>query len=771
MSVQGQQIKKSNDERLLRWQLDHQRRLNDITEKIHSANDTDDILINLQEDILGLFDSDRITIYVVEANGKQIVSRLKTGSEVSEIRVPINEDSISGYCAKYRKVVNVLNVYNETEVKGINSKLNFDKRWDRRTGYRTIQVLAAPILYSDGLLGVVQLVNKKGGRRFTKGDETSLAYISNVLGIAFHKNRLAAGRAGPTRFDFLVAHNIIGATELSTAMAEARKKKIPVESVLIETYGVSRADIGKALSSYYKARFISIDPATPISRRLLTGLKPDYLRRNGFVPVARSGDTLVVAMENPNHLPARDAIRKSLPARRYEYCVALAEDIRRVLDSHFENRGDKTPNVPGSIDHIIGLLRPEGDDMEGELDKVSEEDSAVVQLVSKMIHDAYQRKASDIHIEPGQGKADATIRFRIDGDCRVYRTVPYTHKRAVASRIKIMSDLDIAERRLPQDGKIKFRRFSPLDLELRVATVPTAGGNEDVVLRLLPGGKPMALAQMGMNERDYKRFMEMIQKPYGMILVVGPTGSGKTTTLHAALSVVNQPETKIWTAEDPVEITQEGLRQAEVKPRIGFNFARAMRAFLRADPDIIMIGEMRDGETAGIGIEASLTGHLVFSTLHTNSAPETVTRLLDMGMDPFNFGDSLLGVLAQRLVRRLCPRCKEKYHPDLSEFEALVRAYDGNFDELGVTYSDEFFLYRKRGCPECGQSGYRGRNGIHELLVSTDQVKSLIQSGSKTDEIRSQAVKDGMTTLMQNGIRKVCEGMTDMRQVRRVSIR
>jgi type II secretory ATPase GspE/PulE/Tfp pilus assembly ATPase PilB-like protein len=331
-----------------------------------------------------------------------------------------------------------------------------------------------------------------------------------------------------------------------------------------------------------------------------------------------------------------------------------------------------------------------------------------------------------------------------------------------------MSDLDISERRKPQDGKIKFKKYAPLDIELRVATIPTAGNNEDVVLRILAAGKPLALDQMGMSDQCHKSFVEMISLPYGIALVVGPTGSGKTTTLHAAMAHINKPETKIWTAEDPVEITQEGLRQVQVIPKIGFDFATAMRAFLRADPDVIMVGEMRDQETVSMGIEASLTGHLVLSTLHTNSAPETITRLLDMGMDPFNFADALLGVLAQRLMRTLCKDCKEAYHPEKSEFDGLARAYDGDFERLGFSYNDDFVLYKPKGCAKCGHTGFSGRTAIHELLVGTDDIKAMVQNRSKVKELKNQAIKDGMTTLMQEGIRKVCLGITDFSQVRRV---
>ncbi|MEA3429082.1 MAG: GspE/PulE family protein, partial [Thermodesulfobacteriota bacterium] len=401
-----------------------------------------------------------------------------------------------------------------------------------------------------------------------------------------------------------------------------------------------------------------------------------------------------------------------------------------------------------------------------------EENSAVVQLVNKIIMDAYNRGASDIHIEPYLGKENTRVRIRIDGNCSLYQTIPYSYKNAVVSRIKIMSDLDIAERRKPQDGKIKFKKYGGSDIELRVATVPTQGGLEDIVMRILAAGEPIPLGKMGFSKANYENFVSVITKPYGIIFVCGPTGSGKTTTLHSALSYINKIETKIWTAEDPVEITQAGLRQVQVKPKIGFDFAAAMRAFLRADPDVIMVGEMRDKETTSIGIEASLTGHLVFSTLHTNSAPESITRLLDMGMDPFNFADAILCILAQRLIRTLCKDCKQTYHPSREEYDELVREY-GHEDfekNVKIPYTEDLTLYKPAGCEACNNTGYRGRMGIHELLMGTDEEKRLIQSCAKMEEIRDQAIKDGMTTLKQDGIEKIFAGHCDLLQVRKVCI-
>jgi type II secretory ATPase GspE/PulE/Tfp pilus assembly ATPase PilB-like protein len=433
-----------------------------------------------------------------------------------------------------------------------------------------------------------------------------------------------------------------------------------------------------------------------------------------------------------------------------------------------------SPEDEHSFTELLGRMEDEDvaieDEEGGEV--VTESDSVIMQLVNKIINDAYVRRASDIHIEPNIGKKNVEIRYRIDGDCALYQTVPFNYRAALISRIKIMSNLDITVKRLPQDGKIKFRRPTGDEIELRVASIPTQGGVEDVVMRILAKGETMPLEDMGLLPRNYNEMINIISKPYGMILVVGPTGSGKTTTLHATLHHINTPDRKIWTAEDPVEITQYGLRQVQVQSKIGFDFAAAMRSFLRADPDVIMVGEMRDFETAKTGVEASLTGHLVFSTLHTNSAPETITRLLDMGIDPLNFADALLGILAQRLVRTLCKKCKESYHSTKEEYDEIAEAYGTEaFAMLNIPYNDSFMLYRPKGCEACDKTGYKGRMGIHELLVGSDEIKRMVQKHSSVEIMREQAMKEGMTTLLQDGILKSLKGFTDFKQIRRVCIK
>jgi type II secretory ATPase GspE/PulE/Tfp pilus assembly ATPase PilB-like protein len=751
-------------------ELYYYKALHDIANQIHSAINIDDILINLKDQILTLFDADRITIYVVEGKKKEVYSRFKSEDMEREIRVLINNTSIAGYTANNAKIVNIANAYDAHELTRINKDLSFDKSWDEASGYVTKHILSIPIFYKKFVIGVLQLINKKTGERFTLEDQESAVEMSKVLGIAFYNQmKISQTEKKGAKFGYLIRNSVITEKELEKAIFMAREKKKPIESIFIEEMKVRKDEVGRSLAEYYRCEYVPFDNKYPIPGELLSKLKQVYLRRNLWVPLGREDGKVKILIDNPERLDKIDTVKSLIPAESYDFALGLKEDILRFLDYFY---GTSKQAGGDSIAEIIGRLDV-AEDLEAEdaADMLTEDDSVIVQLVNKIIVDAHNRHASDIHIEPYPGKYGAEIRLRIDGTCHVYQNVPYNYRRAVVSRIKIMADLDISERRKPQDGKIKFRRYSPLNVELRVATVPTVGGEEDVVMRILSSGEPMPLDAMGMTERDYNLLLNMISKPYGIILVVGPTGSGKTTTLHSALSHINKPERKIWTAEDPVEITQRGLRQVQVLPKIDFDFASAMRSFLRADPDVIMVGEMRDQETAAIGIEASLTGHLVFSTLHTNSAPETVTRLLEMGMDSFNFADALLGIVGQRLVRTLCKDCKEAYHPSSEEYDSLVRAYDRNFGALGFSYTKDLTLYRANGCGKCNGTGYRGRTNICELLDGTVEIKSLIQHKGTTEEIREQAIKDGMTSLMQDGIRKVFLGLMDFQQVRKVCIR
>jgi type II secretory ATPase GspE/PulE/Tfp pilus assembly ATPase PilB-like protein len=410
---------------------------------------------------------------------------------------------------------------------------------------------------------------------------------------------------------------------------------------------------------------------------------------------------------------------------------------------------------------------------------VASDSSGMVRMVKKMILDAQNTGASDIHVETNPGEQVTLIRMRRDGDLEPYLELPARLRAPLVSRIKVMAKLDIAERRRPQDGKINFADFGGEKLELRVAVMPTHDGLEDVVLRLLASAKPIPLADLGLEPRDRAAVARMSSRSYGLVLAAGPTGSGKTTTLHSMLAEINTAERKIWTAEDPIEITQPGLRQVQVNPKIGFTFATAMRSFLRADPDVIMIGEIRDEETAKIAIEASLTGHLVLSTLHTNNASESVVRLLDLGMDPMNFADSLVGIVAQRLVRGLCRHCARPHTLGASELEALVTEYmehtcltreetRGRLLKAAGTVASApmVTLHSAVGCSHCNGKGYKGRIGIYEILENSPAIRLLIQQRARPNEMFDAAVAAGMRSLRHDALEKAVQGRIDLKQAR-----
>lgn len=567
----------------------------------------------------------------------------------------------------------------------------------------------------------------------------------------------------------LVEQGFLQQEELVLATAEAARKRLDVATVLMERYRIPKPALGAALAEFYDCPFLAYDERTVMERELLKNLSLDYLRMNHWVPLRRQGNGIEVLIDDPHNPDKLFDVRRAFPGQALSYRVGLRCDIARLLNAiQGRESGD-------AISDILGELVSEAqleEQQNATIAAITENDSAIVRLANQIITDAYRRGASDIHIEPYADRKETAVRFRVDGTCFTYMKIPAAYRRAIVSRLKIMASLDIAERRKPQDGKIRFKLGTGQEIELRVATLPTSGFNEDVVIRLLTAHGARRLEDLEFSDGTRRLVGQLAQKPHGIVLCAGPTGSGKTTTLHAILASINTDERKIWTAEDPIEITQDGLRQVQVHPKIGLTFATTMRAFLRADPDVIMIGEMRDKETADIAIEASLTGHLVFSTIHTNSAVETVVRLLDLGCDPFNFSDAMLGVLAMRLCKRICPNCREAYHPTSSEYDELVQAFgEGDWEGVHPAYNPGLTLFRGRGCDTCNQTGYRGRVPIHELMVVSDSMKALIQARARTGELLTLAKSDGMRTLVQDGIEKVLQGLTTYKQVRAVAIK
>jgi type II secretory ATPase GspE/PulE/Tfp pilus assembly ATPase PilB-like protein len=760
-------------------ELEFRKKLTTIANQINSAESIPHILMTLKDRILELLDAERLTIYAIDTKNQELYSLTRVGDAPKEIRVPKSFASIAGFTALSRKTLNVQDAYEAAELQKFHANLRFDQRWDKQTGFRTKAVLAVPILFEKYLLGVVQLINKRHGVAFTGQDEDAAEEIARILGIAFYNQHRVTRQTKPSKFGVLIDKGVVSEKDLEAAVSNARMNNTTVEKVLIDDYNVPREEIGRSLSAYYSTPWFNYDGTQTIPAELKERVSSDIWKKHGAAPIERKPGMLVVAVEDPQDLTRIDGVRAMNLAPRYDFQVAMKHEILAYIAASYGEQAQQDGTTAESADwaKILDSLgegeRVELDDQERNPNEpeLDETDSGIVKLANQMIIEAFAKGASDIHIEPDGPRNPCVIRLRIDGECEKFMEIPGPHRNALVQRLKIMARLDISEKRKPQDGKIRFK-YSKGTIELRVATIPTANQNEDVVMRILAASKPLHLDKMGFSERNLAAFKTILAKPYGIALVVGPTGSGKTTTLHSALGFINTVDMKIWTAEDPVEITQKGLRQVQVHPKIDFTFAAAMRSFLRADPDVIMVGEMRDHETAAIGIEASLTGHLVFSTLHTNSAPETITRLLDMNIDPFNFADALLGIMAQRLIRVLCTKCREGYNPTAEEFEEIIEAYGYDYwPSTGITYSRDLTLYRPKGCPQCNNSGYKGRMGVHELLVGSDEMKKAIQHKATIDELRRLAMQQGMRTLLQDAIEKAFKGVTDVKQARTIAVK
>ncbi|MDP5240663.1 ATPase, T2SS/T4P/T4SS family [Uliginosibacterium sp. 31-16] len=763
--------------------------LQGLNTRIHDTSNIDEIIFEVSTEVCALFGAERMTIYVVDDAGNTISSRVKTGLHVAKsIRLPISDKSVAGFCAQHRRMLNIRNVYDGQELQQISDSIEFRREVDERSGFHCQQMLVAPLVHPEGsrLLGVIQLMNTQDGEPFSSVEEEGVLALAQTLAIAFAQ-RMQATVPLRSKYHQLVLRGRLSDKELDQSAEDARTRKITQESVLVDDRKISLAEVGEAMAAFYGVPYEPFRPDRIKPMDLLRNIKREYAIQNGWLPLEETQEGIIILAVDPEQVMGTRVVLNVFQNARLVYRVTTRAEFEQTVGQYFDQSFEEF-----SVGDLLSDLA-DGDEAPSAGDELSAAaDNELVKLVNRIIIDAYRQGASDIHIEPRPGKEKMLVRFRKDGLLVPYVEVPAAYRNPMVARIKIMCDLDISERRKPQDGKIKFRKYGPLDVELRVATIPTAGGLEDVVMRLLTQGEPIPIDKLALSDYNLQRLTATVTKPYGLFFVCGPTGSGKTTTLHSLLKYINKPETKIWTAEDPVEITQRGLRQVQVNRKAGLNFPTVMRAFLRADPDVIMVGEMRDAETVQIAIEASLTGHMVFSTLHTNSAPESAVRLLDMGMDPFNFADALLGVLAQRLARRLCKHCRA---PEVATDEEITALLDEYCEDLRKTrqfreapgearseiladwherFADEqgrFVLFRPTGCPECSQSGYRGRIGLHELMLGSDAIRRQIQTRALVSDLLVSALEEGMRTLRQDGIQKVLSGDTDMAQVRRVCIR
>jgi type II secretory ATPase GspE/PulE/Tfp pilus assembly ATPase PilB-like protein len=815
-------------------QNDRRARLAELTNYLTHVASLDDLLFAAMERVSTFMGAKHAALFLPDAQG-QLRAVCWAGDAVRELELPSDLGNAVGFACAAKGPIALRNLADPAELARLHPRLRPDDRFNHWLGEPIATAILSPLLAVNGCLGVLLVANRTAESGFVPRDliyagDIARAIASAVANLLQNPVETAVpppvtpapvrtpspvtpapartpspvtpprtpasltsaapppvkkatpeprqdGKPDPAprsserpkrgRWDYLLEASVLPPEVLTKALTSAESTDVDPARFLIEKQGVNRADVEKSLSLYFNAPFYRFQAKQVIPDDLKARLRVDFLRKMGAVPIERRGAQLIIVIDDPTDFNRCDGLRSIESDREVVFHVGFKDEIIACIEASYGVRPDVNVLLKElSTDEGTGAIDEPSDDE----DEEGEADSAIIKLANQIIIDAFQRGASDIHIEP-YGKEDNTrIRFRIDGDCVRYQDIPPAFRHPLVARFKIMAKLDISERRKPQDGKIKFR-MRDRTIELRVATLPTVNGNEDIVMRILAASKPIPLDEMGMATRNLTELRALLAKPYGLILCVGPTGSGKTTTLHSALGSINTTDMKIWTAEDPVEITQAGLRQVQVQPKIGFDFAAAMRAFLRADPDVIMVGEMRDKETASTGVEASLTGHLVFSTLHTNSAPETITRLIDMGLDPFSFADALLGVLAQRLTRGLCKKCKEEYVAEKSEVDEIRQAFGEEEADRRGYVEGTLKLWRGTGCEVCGKSGYKGRIAVHELLVNDDRIKLAIAKRAPVEEVRDLAIGGGMTTLLQDGIEKAVAGKTDLKQVLAVCLR
>ena len=560
--------------------------------------------------------------------------------------------------------------------------------------------------------------------------------------------------------DLLLEKEYITKRQLEKAMKKAEEEGRALDKVLVDMGLVTEKEIAELLAEHFGIKFIDLDEVAIPSE--VTKFIPEHMaRRYNIVPVSADADKLVIAVLDPLDVDMLDDIRL-VSGFDVEPLLATETALKKKLNSIYGSTDivevdEEISSAIQSIDMSDLDILEETDEDEISIEKLQQmvEEGPIIKMVNLIISQAINDKASDIHIEPWA--KEVVIRYRIDGVLHEIMRLPRHILPPMVSRVKIMANLDIAERRKPQDGKIHLKHENK-EYDLRVSTVPTVHG-EKVVMRILDKSSVMlGLDKLGFLPEIREKLEWLISKPYGMILVTGPTGSGKSTTLYSCLNKLNTGDKNIMTVEDPVEYQIPGVNQVNVNPKAGLTFATALRAFLRQDPDIIMVGEIRDHETAQIAIEAALTGHLVLSTLHTNDAPSAATRLIDMGIEPFLVASALLGVLAQRLARTICPNCKEPYNPPPESLK-----------DLGLTYVDEeYTFYRGRGCDVCKGTGYKGRTGIHELLIVTDRIKEAILRRAPAAEIKRIAKEEGFKTLQDDAIAKVLMGITTIEEALRV---
>lgn len=763
--------------------------LQSLLKAIEKAPNLSTIKRTLSKYIQDVFQVEMATIFLLHARKQELVSwiLIPGGDALKQITVPLGTSSIVGYVATKKQAINLQDPYDVRELSRVDSALNFFDTYDEQAKVRSKQILAVPIVYDTTMMGVVELINKKDDTAFTQEDQKKGDELAAALAAAFSSHGTFGKQTHP-QYEPLLAQQLLSRKELVQGLAKASELGEDPEAVLMKTFKIPKLEMGKLLAKYYSSSFADLASFDKNPAQLFKGINIDYFEEEELVPLSLVAGKLMVATRKVDDQSLSGAIRKQVPkVNQVELVFAFKEDIhafwKRTRAKY--SRSSKTVRAPHNSTADAGLF----DLLENDHFPVKEakrisvverivspqkhaeentdiSDPAVVRMVNEIIENGYLKRASDIHIEPYGSEEECRVRYRIKGVCSSISKIPHRYMAQLVDRIKFLASLKRGEHNRPQVGKIDFTTSEGKKIGLRVATIPTVDSNEDIVLHILPAPKPLPSLSELIPLPLLDPFKERIEKKHGIILVVGPSVSGKTTTLHSALAHINTAEKKIWTAENPVEIRQQGIRQVQIAPLQNYNYTDALQAFLNADPDVILLGEMQGLQTAMLAVEAAQNGKLLLSSVSVNSAAEAITHCLHMGMDPFHLAEVLRCVLAQRLVHILCDHCKEAYQPEQAEYDLLIESYGVSFFEhINVMYGDNLVFYRTKGCSSCHGTGYRGQKAVFELLVVNASMKKLIMNRAPLGQIIEEAVLNDTILLSQTAIKLVFEGAIDTNEL------
>ncbi len=771
----------------LRQTVDREDKLRNLSQAIHSAQNLNEIWTGLTGPIKDVFDCEAATIYLADGKHREIVTRVSAGGEPVEIRLPVGTTSVAGFSAAEQRLVNVRNVHDHNELGRFHPDLAFDAGWDEKTGMRTRSLLTISLTHKNQLMGVLQLVNKEDG--FTALDENNAFLIADTLALALHNLRKAAQQSKPTKFGFLIENGFLTEEELTLTMAKSRKTGKEVEDLLVKDLYLRSLDIGKSLEKFYKVPYTGYDESIALPDPESLGLNIETLKNQNWVPLRYDDSGMVVLIHDPSDDKRVHDIQSMFPRQRIEFRVGLKADIHRYIDSFFgvedapeeteeetatDNREEELVNE--EYDLVVDLeekeIAPEPEPQaEPEEQPPARETSiakATIKLFNDMIGISAKQDVTDIHIEPGMEGKDTIVRLRKDGACRVFDEIPSAFQRSLITHIKKLANLDMSVTKLPQNGKFEWTDKNCKFL-CEAVIFPTIGDLEDAMLKITPLGKPLPtflpLSKLHFSDPNLDKILSRIASPKGLVLVSGPAGKGKTTTLHSLLGQINSDEKKIVTAEDPVEIVQPGLRQIQVNNEVGLNYSCALDTFLMGNPDVIAVGQIDSEETLKDCLQAG-KDHLVMTTLNANSCIDALRTLREMNVEQEQLADSLLLIVSQKLVPSLCEHCKEDYHPTQEEFDTLKKFYgELYFPELGIQYNEDLKLKKAAGCKKCIFTGYSDQIALQEVLERTPELNRMIAGKASIEEIRNQAIKDGMVTLNQDGIYKIFNGICDFKKI------